>query len=123
MSFSIPFLVHGAIMLALTVRVLREICALRARSGQLEGASAACAGALATAAGLLGREHRTTLEARDEYAAILTRIVAAPAGAGAGGAPAPLPDSGQAQEAEPALSPTEDPAATARSAPGPASPS
>src|SRR5690606_20136938 len=101
----------------LTIRVLRETCALRARSGQLLGASEACAHALATAAGLLGREHRTTLEARDEYAAILSRIVA-PAD-GADDAPA----AGTGQAAEPRLSPAEDPAAAARSDPGPASPS
>ena len=102
----------------LTIRVLRETCALRARSGQLLGASEACAHALATAAGLLGREHRTTLEARDEYAAILSRIVA-PADADADTAPG----AGTGQAAEPRLSPAEDPAATARSGPGPASPS
>ena len=103
----------------LTIRVLRETCALRARSGQLLGASEACAHALATAAGLLGREHRTTLETRDEYTAILSRVVT-PA---EGGDATPRPATGQAREAEPPISPAEDPAAAARSAPGPASPS
>ncbi|NLG58807.1 MAG: serine/threonine protein kinase [Gammaproteobacteria bacterium] len=68
----------------LTIRVLREICALRARAGQLHEASVACAGALDTSARLLGRHHRMTLELRDEYAGVLDRIID-PAGGGSTG--------------------------------------
>ncbi|NLC61454.1 MAG: serine/threonine protein kinase [Gammaproteobacteria bacterium] len=102
----------------LTIRVLREICALRARAGRLHGASQACAGAVSAAAGLLGPHHGTTREARNEYAALLERL-AAPTGP----APAQEQDFESAPEADAALSPAEDPAAAARSAPGPASPS
>ena len=101
----------------LTIRVLRETCALHARTGNLPAASQACAGALRTSAGLLGEHHSTTVEARDEYAAVLARQ-AAPA---AGDMPAPAP--ARAPEAGDGLSPAEDPAAAARSALRPASPS
>ena len=100
----------------LTIRVLRETCALRAGTGQLQAASEACADALSTAAGLLGPGHRTTLEVRDEHAAVLARL-ASPADDAA------APASDEAQDADAGLSPAEDPAAAARSAPRPASPS
>ena len=102
----------------LTIRVLREICALRAQAGLLHGASQACAGAVVAAAGLLGRHHGTTQEVRDEYAAVLSRLVAPVAPA-----QAPTLDAAQPQDADAGLSPAEDPAAAARSGPGPASPS
>src|SRR5690554_2148010 len=108
----------------MNVQLLRDICALRQRSGQRQAAVQACAVAVTTSARLLGREHRTTLQARDEYALLLARLAAPPAGDEAGEeARGPRPDPGQPEDPGPGLSPAEDPAAAVRSGPRRASPS
>lgn len=100
----------------MAVDMLRRMCTLRWQAGQAQAAVEACAAAVTTAARAHGPGHPATIEARDGYADMLARLAAGADPVPPGGPPpeAPGGDGGAP------LTPAADPAAAARSDPGPA---